>query len=441
MRKLIAIWAAKASSVVGRLMGKKSSSSPGVIALKICPNLIKILSKNISKGVIVTCGTNGKTTTNNLLCAALEAKGYRVLCNRLGANMLGGVATAFAQACGIFGGFKADYACLEVDEASTLKVFDHIKPDVMIITNLFRDQLDRYGEIDITTDILRRAIKKAPNLKLVLNGDDPLCAQFGIDADALYYGISEPTLPQTDDAKEGRFCPVCGAEQKFNYYHYSQLGDYYCPSCSFRRPEIDFEVKNVSLGSPMRFTINGEPMELNYKGFYNIYNMAAVYAGMSALGEKTDDFGSLLGSYKPQIGRMEEIDLGKPVILNLAKNPAGFNQAIATVTADKRRKDVIIAIIDNANDGRDVSWLWDVDFDKVSDENLNTLTVTGIRVYDISLRFKYAGVKVDFETTDMRAAIERALSTNSEAVYVLVNYTALYSTETVMLGIKKSLGK
>ncbi len=441
MRKLLAVWAAKASSVVGRLMGKKSSSSPGVIALKICPNLIKILSKNISKGVIVTCGTNGKTTTNNLLCAALESKGYRVLCNRLGANMLGGIATAFAQACGIFGGFEADYACLEVDEASTLKVFDQIRPDVMIITNLFRDQLDRYGEIDITTDILNRAIKKAPNLKLVLNGDDPLCARFGIGADAVYYGISEPILPQTDDAKEGRFCPVCGAEQKFNYYHYSQLGDYYCPSCSFRRPKIDFEVKNVSLGSPMRFTINGEPMELNYKGFYNIYNMAAVYAGICALGEKADNFGSLLESYRPQIGRMEELDLGKPVILNLAKNPAGFNQAIATVTADKRRKDVIIAINDNANDGRDVSWLWDVDFDKVSDENLNTLTVTGIRVYDISLRFKYAGVKVDFETTDMKAAIERALSTDSEVVYVLVNYTALYSTETVMLGIKKSLGK
>lgn len=440
MRKLLAVWVAKASSVAGRLIGKKSSSSPGVIALKICPNLIEILSKNISKGVIVVCGTNGKTTTNNLMCSALEAKGYRVLCNRLGANMLGGIATAFAQSCNIFGKFHADYACLEVDEASTLKVFDRITPNVMVITNLFRDQLDRYGEIDITTDILKRAIAKAPGLKLVLNGDDPLCAQFGIGADALYYGISEQVLPQNDDTKEGRFCPVCGAEQTFNYYHYSQLGDYYCPNCSFKRPKIDFEVKDVSLAAPMRFTINGNPMRLDYRGFYNIYNMAAVYALLCALGESTENFGELLGSYRPQIGRMEEVDLGKPVILNLAKNPAGFNQAIATVSADKRRKDVIIAINDNANDGRDVSWLWDVDFEKVSDETLNTLTTAGIRVYDISLRFKYAGVKVDFATGDMRAAIERVLQTDAEVVYVLVNYTALYSTENVMLDIKKSLG-
>ncbi len=437
MRKLLAVWAAKLSSVAGRLLGKKSSSSPGVIALKICPNLIKILSKNISEGVIVTCGTNGKTTTNNLLCAALEAKGYSVLCNKLGANMIGGIATAFAQACGIFGGFHADYACLEVAEASTLKVLDQIKPAVMIISNLFRDQLDRYGEIDITTDILRRAIEKSPSVKLVLNGDDPLCAQFGIGADAVYYGISQQVLPQTDDAKEGRFCPVCGAEQKFNYYHYSQLGDYFCPNCSFRRPKIDFEVKDASLGTPMRFTINGLPIELNYKGFYNIYNMAAVYAGLCTLGENTDDFGALLGGYRPQIGRMEEINLGKPVILNLAKNPAGFNQAIATVAADKRKKDVIIAINDNANDGRDVSWLWDVDFEKVSDETLNSLAVTGIRMYDMSLRFKYAEVHVDFETYDMRAAIERALATDAEVVYVLVNYTALFSTDNVMLAIKR----
>lgn len=434
MRKLLAIWLGKILTIVGKTVGKKSSSSPGAYALKICPDLVKGLEKCVSNGIIVTCGTNGKTTTNNLMASALEAKGYKVICNKLGANMLSGIATTVLQEMSIFGKLKADYACLEIDEAYTPIVFDYVKPDVMVITNLFRDQLDRYGEIDITSDIIKRAIKKVPNLKLVLNGDDPLCVQFGREENvkAYYYGISEKVLPQLDDTKEGRFCPVCGEEQKYNYYHYSQLGDFYCPSCGFKRPEIDFEVKNVSLDTPMKFTINNQTMVINYKGFYNIYNLIAVYGALNVLGEKTDDFAKLLTGYKPQIGRMQEYKFNKPVILSLSKNPAGFNQAIATVNTDKRKKDVIIAINDKANDGRDVSWLWDVDFDKIADENLNTLTTTGIRVYDISLRFKYSDIKVDRMTQDMADAITKCLETDSEVVYVLVNYTALYSTEAVL---------
>ena len=182
----------------------------------------------------------------------------------------------------------------------------------------------------------------------------------------------------------------------------------------------------------MKFTINGKPMSINYKGFYNIYNLIAVYGALTVAGEDTKDFSKLLEGYKPQIGRMQEFPFKKPVILSLSKNPAGFNQAIATVNSDKRRKDVIIAINDLANDGRDVSWLWDVDFDKIHDENLNTLTTTGIRVWDISLRFKYSDIKVDHMTHDMADAVKRALATDSEVVYVLVNYTALYSTEAVL---------
>ncbi|MBR0366501.1 MAG: DUF1727 domain-containing protein, partial [Clostridia bacterium] len=155
MRKLIAIWVGKFLCVLGRLIGRKSSASPGAFALKLCPTLVNDINKIVTKKVIVTCGTNGKTTTNNLMCSALEAKGYRVLCNRLGANMLSGIATTYIQAADVFGRVQADYACLEIDEAYTPIVFRQIKPDIMIITNLFRDQLDRYGEIDITVDIIK----------------------------------------------------------------------------------------------------------------------------------------------------------------------------------------------------------------------------------------------------------------------------------------------
>ena len=439
MRRLLAIWAGKLAAVAGRLIGRKSSASPGELALRICPTLIDDINKIVKNKVIVTCGTNGKTTTNNLMCSALEAKGYKVLCNRLGANMLNGIASAYVQAAGISGRLEADYACLEIDEAYTPLVFKRVKPDIMVITNLFRDQLDRYGEIDITVDIIKRAIGEAGKVKLVLNADDPLCVQFSRveGADAVFYGISEKVLPQVDDTKEGRFCPICGTELDFEFYHYSQLGAYKCPSCGYGRPEPDYDIRNVSLKTPIRFDINGKSMEVNYKGFYNIYNLAAVYAALDVSGEGTDDFGKLLEAYKPQIGRMQEFSFNKPVILSLSKNPAGFNQAISTVNTDDRKKDVIIAINDLVNDGKDVSWLWDVDFHKIKDENLNTLSTTGIRVYDISLRFKYAGIDVDMMTDSMKAAVEAALRTDSEVVYILVNYTALYSTERVLNELMK----
>lgn len=439
MRKLLAVWAAKLAGVAGRLIGKKSSSSPGVLALKICPDLIQQLRKNIRKGIIVTCGTNGKTTTNNLLNTVLQKRGYTTVCNRLGANMLGGIATAFTDACNLFGTFSADYAVLEIDEASARRVFAHLTPNYMIITNLFRDQLDRYGEIDITMDLLREAIDMAGDVTLILNGDDPLTASLGEGRHAVYFGISEQVLPQIDETKEGRFCAKCGKEQEYRFFHYSQLGDYYCPHCHNRRPDIDFDARNVDLSASMKFTVNGDPIDVNYRGFYNIYNILAVYAATATMGISTDRFSDLLADYKPQIGRMELIDLGKPFILNLAKNPAGFNQAIQTVMLDKRKKDVIVAINDLANDGRDVSWLWDVDFDKLYDENLNSLTTTGIRVYDISLRFRYADVPVDFVTKSMKEALNRCRATDAEVCYVLVNYTALYPTQTCMLELKKEI--
>ena len=443
MRLFLAILAARLTAFLARIKGGKSSSVPGAVALKICPDLVARLSSQVRKGIVCVCGTNGKTTTNNLLCSALEGAGNKVICNKLGANMLNGVATAFALAASLGGKIDADYASIEVDEASTVKVFPYMKPDVMVISNLFRDQLDRYGEIDITVDLLSKAIALAGDVTLVLNADDPLCTQFGYKTDkkTVYYGISQKVLPQTDDTKEGRFCPICGGKQWYNYYHYSQLGDYECTKCSFKRPVPEVNATDVKLSDTIAFRINGKPMQLNYKGFYNIYNMIAVYAALQAFSIPTDNFAQLLKSYKPQIGRMEEIILkGKPVILNLAKNPAGFNQAIGTVLTDPRKKDVIIAINDNANDGKDVSWLWDVDFEKIKTDSLGTLTCTGIRLYDISLRFKYSDVKVDTVTESMKEAIESALETDTEVVYILVNYSAMYTTEDVMLALKKQYG-
>mgnify|MGYP002746540014 CR=1 FL=1 len=442
LRRMLAIWISKATCVVCKLAGKQGVTLAGKIALKIDPKILTELSGQVRKKIFITCGTNGKTTTNNLLCSAIEAEGEKVICNHTGSNMLNGVVSAFVLAAKWNGKLDADYACIEIDEASTVRVLPYFKPDYMILTNLFRDQLDRYGEIDITVDLLNEAIDMAGDVKLILNGDDPLTAQFGEGRDARYFGISEQVLPQTDETKEGRFCAKCGQEQEYNYFHYSQLGDYYCPHCGNKRPEINYPATNVDLSSSMKFSVGNNQIDVNYRGFYNIYNILAVYSALDVMGVKTENFNSILSDYKPQIGRMELIELGgKPCILNLAKNPAGFNQAIQTVLLDKRKKDVIVAINDLANDGRDVSWLWDVDFDKLGEANLCSLITTGIRLYDISLRFKYADIKVDMITSDMKSALKKCVDNpDSEVCYVLVNYTALYPTQNTMLGLKKELG-
>ena len=354
--------------------------------------------------------------------------------------MISGVATAFALNCNMFGKLNADWAVLEIDEAYARRVFEHIKPNYIIVTNLFRDQLDRYGEVEITMDLIKQAIDMADGAKLILNGDDPVSSQLGDGKDAKYFGISEQVLPQTDEIKENRFCLKCGAEQKYNYYHYSQLGDYYCPNCSNKRPHIDFEATGVNLSGSIRFLVNKkDEIDVNYRGFYNIYNILAVYSLLSLMGENVSDFNAVLSDYKPQIGRMELIELNKPVILNLAKNPAGFNQAIQTVMLDKRKKDVIIAVNDAVSDGRDITWLWDVDFDKLNDENLNRLITSGVRLYDLALRFKYDDISVNATESDIRKAIEACLSSDAEVCYMLVNYTALFSTQDTLLSIKKGI--
>ncbi|MBQ9757812.1 MAG: DUF1727 domain-containing protein [Clostridia bacterium] len=441
MRKLIAIWIAKLSAIAGRLVGKNSSAGPGTIALKICPDLIERLQANIKGKVIAVCGTNGKTTTNNLIYSALKKSGYSVLCNNLGANMLSGVATAFALRCNWLGNFKADFACFEIDEASAPKVFRHIKPDYIVVTNLFRDQLDRYGEIEHTVELIKNAIQIADKPVLVLNGDDPISASFGISYDnAVYFGIGEAVLPQSTEVKEGRFCTVCGEEQKYNFIHYGQLGDYYCPNCNNKRPNIDFEAKNVDLSDGISFSVLDEKIQLNYRGFYNIYNVLAVYSLLKAMNIEIKSFSTTLQEYKPQTGRMEEFNIGKKVILNLAKNPAGFNQAIATVLQDPRKKDIIFAINDKPGDGLDVSWLWDVDFDKILHSGLNTVSLSGIRRYDLALRFKYDEIPFSAVSEDMRMLIENCLRTDAEVCYILVNYTALFSTKDILSDIEKQKG-
>ena len=435
IRKLLAIWAAKAAGAGCKMMGRQGVTWAGKIALKIYPQVLTELSKEVRKGIFVVCGTNGKTTTNNMLCAALEAEGQKVVCNHTGSNMLNGVVAAFALGAGLNGHIDADYACIEVDEASTRHIFPRMKPNYMVMTNLFRDQLDRYGEIDITMNILEEMIRTVPDMKLIVNGDDALSAYMAMDSGnpCVYYGISRPVMRnETNEIREGRFCKKCGERLQYSFYHYSQLGDYQCPKCGFKRPVPDYDAEDVKVGDQLSFSVEGKRIVANYRGFYNVYNILAAYAGIRTAGFKAEHFMDMLKNFNPENGRMEQFRIkGAGVTLNLAKNPAGFNQNISAVMQDTNPKDVIIAINDNAQDGIDISWLWDVDFDRLGEDSIRSVTVSGIRCQDMRLRLKYVDIPSILES-DVEKAVRDRVADGTGNLYVLVNYTALFSTRNIL---------
>ena len=435
IRRIAAIWAAKLTSFVCVKTGRQGVTLAGQIAQKIYPPVLSELAKEVRRDIFVVCGTNGKTTTNNMLCSALEAEGEKVVCNHTGSNMLNGVAAAFVLSARLNGHLDADYACIEVDEASTKYIFPAIHPRYMVMTNLFRDQLDRYGEIDITMDILERMIRTEPGMKVIVNGDDALSAYLAMDSGNSFvsYGISKQVMQdKTNEIREGQFCKKCGARLNYRFYHYSQLGDYACPNCDFHRPEPDFDAYDVRVDDRISFRVGDRLISANYKGFYNVYNILAAYSAVRTAGFLGEHFNDMLKKFNPENGRMEQFRIrGTGVILNLAKNPAGFNQNIAAVMQDPAPKDIIIAINDNAQDGIDISWLWDVDFDRFGEESIHSITVSGIRCQDMRLRLKYVDIPSVLEQ-DIEKAIRDRIADGVGNLYVLVNYTALYSTHVVL---------
>ena len=435
IRRTAAVWAAKTAGFVCKKMGRQGVTWAGKIALKIDPAILEELAAQVRENIFVVCGTNGKTTTNNMLCAALEAEGKKVVCNHTGSNMLNGAVAAFVLAAGPSGRLDADYACIEVDEASTRHIFPKIKPDYMVLTNLFRDQLDRYGEIDITMNILEEMMEKVPDMKVIVNGDDALSAYLAMESGNPYvsYGISRQVMKnETNEIREGRFCKRCGQKLEYHFYHYSQLGDYSCPGCGFKRPSLDFDAQEVKVGDQISFFVEGQHIVANYKGFYNVYNILAAYAGVRTAGFAAEHFNDMLKKFNPENGRMEQFRIkGTSIVLNLAKNPAGFNQNITAVMEDKSPKDLVIAINDNAQDGIDISWLWDVDFDRFREESVKSITVSGIRCQDMRLRLKYVDIPSALER-DVEKAIRSYIGKGTGNLYVLVNYTALFSTRNIL---------
>lgn len=442
IKKSVAILSAKSAIILGKLLGKKGSSAPGSLAMKIYPDILKELSCQIKEKIICVCGTNGKTTSTNLIYSLLTNAGKSVVCNNVGANMLPGIACAFIKDAGITGVLEADYAVLECDEASLRHIAKHINIDKVLVTNLFRDQLDRYGEIELTAGLLDEAFGIIDGVQLILNADDPISSYFGKKYNSVYYGINYPKESHSEDIKEGKYCPECKGELEYLEHYYSQMGIYKCSECDFARKDPDYLAENVDMSEGLKFDIsyrkNKHSIQVDYKGFYNIYNILGAFSVYESLGMGTEVIKSTLDNYKPQIGRMESFLInGKKVILNLAKNPAGFNQALETVKNDTNEKDVYIAVNDMPSDGTDVSWVWDVDFENLALSNVNTLYIGGNRMDELALCLEYCGCKTDKVCPINQKNLSEFLKSSDKTAYILVNYTVLFETQKILKKLEK----
>jgi lipid II isoglutaminyl synthase (glutamine-hydrolysing) len=425
LKKKMAILSGKTFGKLSRLLGHHGSSLPGVIALKIDPDILKKLSKQINQFIFIT-GTNGKTTTSNLLAHLLRSTGKKILNNSEGSNMMSGITSCLINQFPLFGNQLYDYAVLEVDEASMPVIMRQVTPQMVVFTNFFRDQLDRYGEIDILIKDIKHAIDPL-DTKLVLNVDDPLVLRLDLHGkNKVYYGLSKDAYPFGDyGVSDSKYCPTCGEEIQYDYIHFSQLGLYYC-SCGFKRPNPHYEIENVQ-SSPLAFKLKDEYYQMNITGAYNAYNALAAISCAAEIGIHPKEIKDSLHNYYSENGRMQlYYHKGYPYIVNLSKNPSGTNVSLSEILSTLHDKQIVFFINDFIADGEDVSWIWDVDFECLQREDITRIICSGRRAADIALRLKYAGI--DQNKVIQLPSIEKAIQYSCDhpmPTYLLPTYTAL----------------
>ena len=406
---------------------RPAANFPGKIALYADPRVIADLAPRLQKGSVCVVGTNGKTTVTNLLADALETAGQRVVCNRTGANLDSGVATALLHAR------EADWGVFECDELWLAKILPHLQANYVVLLNLFRDQLDRVGEIDRIQESIAGALATSPKTTLVFNADDPLCAAIAerVGNPTVAFGVDEDLhLPQNTVA-DAQMCQRCSAMLEYAYRQYGQLGSYCCPACGFARPSLDCAARDVHLGADgLSFAAHGPrgdaEIKAPFSGAYMVYNLLATWAAADLVSVPAEALQRAIDAFDPRNGRLQEFAVaGRRTLLNLAKNPTGFNQNIKIILQDERPKAVAFFVNDKEGDGRDVSWLWDIDFEELAGQSGLRVFAGGIRKNDVQVRLKYAGLDAALvdDAAGMFAQLD-GLPADARA-YVIANYTAL----------------
>ena len=417
---------------------------PGEIALRISPEILSSLSRNMRKGIILVAGTNGKTTTTLMIKRILEANGDTVIHNASGANLLNGIVSALLTRESV------DWGVFEVDENALPRVLQCIpNPKVIILLNLFRDQLDRYGEVRAVAEKWQVTLSRvSKQTQLIINADDPQLAFIGKNMThpvVRDFGLSDPSyyISRMQHATDSIYCPSCGNRLTFAGVYYSHLGDWKCTKCRFTHPDLLWTSRDVV-----------SPLE----GIYNIYNsLAALSAGIS-VGIPTQSIRASLAGFKPAFGRMEELMYqGKHITILLSKNPTGFNESLRTVCSSGKKGPMIILLNDRIPDGTDVSWIWDVDFE-ILDGYGYPVILSGDRAYDMGVRMKYTrNSKLEaplglssgrrrssnkyqkFEVEkDLPKALQLAVEKthDKERLWVLATYSAMLDARKILTGKK-----
>jgi len=411
--------------------GRGATSLPGKLLLRLEPGAIGRLARELPQGSVVVSATNGKTTTTALAAAIFEAAGTTTVHNVAGANMAGGVASALLEPRR-----GAQLGLFEVDEFWLDRVAGELRPRAILLGNLFRDQLDRYGELE-TIGARWQELLQASSARLIANADDPLIADLGRDRpDTLYFGIDDPaaaTGSPPAHASDSTRCANCGSAYAYEYVYLAHLGDYACPGCGRSRPQLHVAARDVRLDGlrgaafELRTPLGEASVRTTLPGLYNVYNALGASALATALGIAPELIASALAGASAVFGRGERVSIdGRELSILLVKNPAGANEVLRLLGAQEGAHDVLGILNDRIADGRDVSWIWDADFETLA-PRVRHVTCSGTRAAELALRLKYAGVADERITVTpvLADALDGALGRAEGELYALPTYTAM----------------
>jgi UDP-N-acetylmuramyl tripeptide synthase len=450
MRLAAGVAAAKAVGTLARTAGRGGGTSlPGKVLTRVEPHAIGRLARRLDRGSVVISATNGKTTSAAMVASILQRTGARLVHNRAGANMAGGIASALAAASRRGGReLTGDFGLFEVDEFWLGAVVEELEPRAMLLGNLFRDQLDRYGELETIADRWAAIVARS-EAKLVLNADDPLIADLGRATTAhagprsirpgerVYFGVDDDSLalPELQHASDSKHCRRCGHAYAYTAIYLAHLGHYRCPNCGQRRPAPSVVATEVELRGirSAAFTLRERRVELPLPGLYNVYNALGAAALTLSLGVPLDDVIGGLEDVAPAFGRAETLDLGRPTSVLLVKNPAGANEVLRTLALEGGELDLLGVLNDRTADGRDVSWVWDADWELLV-PHVRYMTCAGTRAAELALRLKYAGLDTArlAVVDELEPALDAALAGGDGPLYVVPTYTALLELHEIL---------
>jgi UDP-N-acetylmuramyl tripeptide synthase len=434
---------ARTAGAASRLTGRGATSLPGTVLLALDPTAIDRLAADLPRGSVVISATNGKTTTAALSGSILARAGIATVDNFAGANMAGGIASALLERRR-GGEPPAELGLFEVDEFWLASVAGSLRPRVIVLANLFRDQLDRYGELETIGERWATVVAEATG-RLVLGADDPLVAALGVDAnDPIYFGIEDEHMARPGGlahAADSKQCRRCGGAYRYERVYIAHLGVYECSSCGLRRPQPQVSARTIRLDGvrsarfELRTPAGSGEVELSLPGLYNVYNALAAAALATALEIPLAAIIDGLAAAAPMFGRGERVTAnGRELQIMLMKNPAGANEIVRTIALDPGEHHVLGVLNDRDADGRDVSWIWDADFEDFA-ASVAQLTCAGARGPELALRFKYAGVAPERITveSDLSRALDTAIDAAGDStIYALPTYTAMLELREVL---------